>query len=388
MKYHLITYGCQMNTADSEEMAQPLKDKGFLATADPEQADVILMNTCTVREQAEHRAQSNLGRLREWKEADPKRLLIVAGCAASRWGESIKKRYPFIDLVSPATKIDHFPELVNAAMKDRWNFDLESQDAFEAPAMAMREAHVYESGNLFGDAKTAYVTIMRGCNYSCSYCIVPQVRGRESYRPMNEIVSEVRNKVDDGFKEVMLLGQTVNSYYDRPALGPSVLDFSDLLRAVDAVEGLERIRFMSPHPKHMKDHVIQAMAECDKVCRHLHLPLQSGSDRLLAAMKRLYTREQYAHIVAKLRAAMPGILVTTDIIVGYPGETEIDHRETLGFLESLQLDGLFAFKYSPRPGTVSAEAPDDVSTPVKDERLQDVLALSKRISGGKAAWAN
>lgn len=393
MKYFLITYGCQMNTADSEEMAQPLKARGLVATADIQNADIVLMNTCTVRDQAEHRAKSNLGRLREWKEADPHRILIVAGCAASRWGDSIKKRYPYIDLVAPATQIEKFPEVVAQVLKERWDWDVETKETFEEEKKRGRE-EVFtpsllpsSSFSFFGNEATAYVTIMRGCNYSCSYCIVPQVRGREIYRPMNEILSEIRDKADQGFKEAMLLGQTVNSYHDRPGLGVRPLDFADLLRAVDALEGVERIRFMSPHPKHMKDTVIQAMAESSKVCRHIHLPAQSGSSRLLTHMKRLYSREEYLGIVDRLRAAMPGILITTDIIVGFPGETEKDFQETLSFLKEVRFDGLFAFKYSSRPGTDAALLPDDVSNPEKEERLQKVLGLNKQIQLA-GTWAN
>src|SRR5690242_14414632 len=204
MKYHLITYGCQMNTADSEEMAQPLKDQGFTQTADPQQADVILMNTCTVRDQAEHRAQSNLGRLRPWKAENPDRVLIVAGCAASLWGESIKKRYPYIDLVAPATQIEKFPELVGQVLKDRWNFAKENtllsveRGAWSETPAVSPNALRSTVHDLFGNDGTAYVTIMRGCNYSCSYCIVPQVRGREVYRPLPEIIQEVCDKASRG----------------------------------------------------------------------------------------------------------------------------------------------------------------------------------------------
>jgi tRNA-2-methylthio-N6-dimethylallyladenosine synthase len=406
VKYHLITYGCQMNTADSEEMAQPLAGRGFTATARLSDADIVLMNTCTVREQAEHRADSNIGRLRKWKDADPRRILIVAGCAATRWGDSIQKKYPFIDAVSPATKIEQFPELIEAILKDRWDGQRETLLSVD-PTHDSRTPAVWrpglqtsetDKGNWFGDERTGYVTIMRGCNLNCSYCIVPQVRGREKYRPMPEILKETETKVTQGFKEIMLLGQTVNSYYYRePASSEQaseenlpdvpgsplaarrslVYDFADLLRAVNAIEGVEQIRFMSPHPRHMRDHVIGAMAECSKVSRHIHLPAQSGSDSVLERMKRLYTRAEYLDIVRKLRAAMPGLLMTTDIIVGYPGESAADFTATLELLEEVRFDGLFAFKYSPRPGTASAEFPDDIPGELKESRLQEVLARSR-----------
>ena len=384
LTYHLITYGCQMNTADSEEMAQPLIDRGFVATADPQKADVILMNTCTVRDQAEHRAQSNLGRLKGWKAEDPNRLLIVAGCAASLWGDSIKKRYPYIDLVTPATQIEKFPELVAEALKDRWNWKKETTENFGDKGAKGGNGSIITpttfttpSNDLFGDVQTAYITIMRGCNYSCSYCIVPQVRGREVYRAPEDILSEIRNKVAQGFREVMLLGQTVNSFHAR--IDDKPYDFADLLGAVNAIEGVERIRFMSPHPKYMRERAINAMRDSEKVCRHIHLPVQSGSDRMLQAMNRLYTREDYIAIVNKLRTAMPGILITTDLIVGYPGETEADFESSLSLMRDVAFDGLFAFKFSPRPGTPGGEIPDDVPDDLKETRLQQVLALNKNI---------
>jgi tRNA-2-methylthio-N6-dimethylallyladenosine synthase len=435
MRFHLITYGCQMNTADSEEMAQPLKERGFMATNDPALADVILMNTCTVRDQAEHRADSNIGRLRQWKDANPNRILIIAGCAASRWGDSIQKKYPFIDAVSPATKIEEFPDLIAKILKERWEWGSETKDSFQQfvgaelssarqggtsipsdrnPMTGRPEGGPYKSSSpsphppvapsddLFGNARTAYITIMRGCNYSCSYCIVPQVRGREKYRPMDEILAEVRAKVAQGLVEVMLLGQTVNSYYWRGSeearkqgsgpthtsspprpLAPSlVLTFADLLRAVDAIPGVEVIRFMSPHPKHMKDDLIRAMAET-KTARHIHLPLQSGSTRMLERMKRLYSREDYLTIVQKLRQAMPGLLITTDLIAGFPGETEDDFSQSLSLMELVRFDSLFAFKYSPRPGTPSADWPDDVSNDEKESRHQRILDLNQRIVNEK-----
>jgi tRNA-2-methylthio-N6-dimethylallyladenosine synthase len=391
VKYHLITYGCQMNTADSEEMAQPLAQRGFTATASLQDADIVLMNTCTVREQAEHRADSSIGRLRVWKNADPNRILIVAGCAASRWGDSIKQKYPFIDLISPATQIEQFPEAVAQVLKETWNWESETAENFRGNVVSgnaePENATTLPRYNvttpfLFGDERTAYITIMRGCNLNCSYCIVPQVRGREKYRALPEILDEIRNKVTEGRRDVMLLGQTVNSYFYRSS-DSAVVDFADLLRAVNALEGVETIRFMSPHPKHMRDRVLEAMKDCSKVARHVHLPVQSGSDPVLARMKRLYTRDEYQAIVRHLRAAIPGIAITTDVIVGYPGESPADFEKTLSLLEDVRFNGLFAFKYSPRPGTDSAEASDDVPEDVKEERLQRVLALNEDIKSSQ-----
>jgi len=404
-------------------MAQPLKDRGFLRTANVEEADIAIMNTCTVRDQAEHRAESNLGRLRPWKAANPNRILIVAGCAASRWGDSIKKKFPFIDVVSPATRISQFPETVAKVLEERWNFKTEEISDFGMRNSDFRNHLLEQNPNpksdirnpelltddWFGSDQTAYVTIMRGCNYSCSYCIVPQVRGREVYRPMPEILAEIERKTAEGYREVMLLGQTVNSYYWRqgeemtvrggggderkqqelvynssiasvsprlPVSPSAVLDFSDLLYAVQAIPTVERIRFMSPHPKHMKDRVIQAIAECSKVARHLHLPLQSGSNEMLSKMKRLYTRDEYRTIIEKLRVAVPDLKITTDIIVGYPGEGENDFQDSMNFMKEIAFNSVFAFKYSPRPGTASAPLVDDVLESVKDERLQQILTFA------------
>jgi len=383
MKYHIITYGCQMNTADAEEMAQPLAGRGFVSTEHLWDADIVLMNTCTVRDQAEHRADSNIGRLRKWKDADPHRILIIAGCAASRWGDSIRQKYPFIDLVSPATQIEQFPEAVAQVLKERWNWEAETRASFEEGKERRREEEIssslppYFTSSPFGSETTAYVTIMRGCNYSCSYCIVPQVRGREVYRPMPQILEEIRQKTTRGHKDVMLLGQTVNSYHDRDHGHP--LDFADLLQEVSAIESVEEVRFMSPHPRYMKERVIDAMKYSAKVARHVHLPAQSGSSRVLDRMQRLYTREDYLVVIKNLREAIPNILITTDIIVGFPGENDADFEQTLSLLNAVQFNGLFAFKYSPRPGTASASLENDIPSDVKEDRLQKVLALNTAI---------
>lgn len=376
-----------MNTADSEEMAQPLLNHGMVATDSLDDADVAIMNSCTVREHAEHKALSNLGRLRTWKSERPERLLIFAGCAATLWGDKLKKKYPHVDLVSPATQIEKFPEIIQEAFRIRNNGRPEQRLTEKAasgssirenlsPPSRSTDVSVHRPSNqLFGSSATAYVTIMRGCNLACSYCIVPRVRGRESYRAMPEILAEIRTKAAQGFHEVMLLGQTVNSYFWRE--DDRVNDFADLLRAVDAIEGIESIRFMSPHPKHMRQRVIDAIRECRKVARHVHLPLQSGSSRILAKMKRLYTREEYRDLVSRLRVAIPDLQLTTDVIVGYPDESAADFEETVSLLSDIGFNGLFAFKYSPRPGTDSASLDDNVTEEEKELRLQQVLALAR-----------
>src|SRR5215813_1305125 len=297
-----------MNVADSNEMGRHLKAKGLVETQDPEDASIYLVNTCTVRQHAEDRAFSEIGRLRRWKAKRGGRKVVVSGCAAERTKEYLEDRFPFIDLVVGAKSIENFNEIAGRLL-DRRATD-EDLD-YAVPAV--------------DDKVSAFVTIMRGCNYSCTYCIVPYVRGRESYHSMDQIVSEVRDRVAEGAREVTLLGQTVNSYHRDGSKGRDT-DFADLLEAVASVDGVERIRFISPHPYYMTDRVIDAMARLPQVCESLHLPVQSGSNPLLKKMLRNYTREHYLRLVDKLRTAMPGMSISTDIIVGFPGESEEDFR--------------------------------------------------------------
>ncbi len=340
MKYYVRTYGCQMNVADSNEMSRHLEARGVVATDDPDAASIVLVNTCTVRDHAEQRGMSEIGKLRRWKAKMPDRKIVVTGCAAERTKEFIERRFPHIDLVVGAKSIESFPAMVDGLLSKR-------------PA---DESFAYVTGMHDGQSgKVAnFVTIMRGCNYSCTYCIVPYVRGRESYRPMDEILDEVRERVDDGVRDVTLLGQTVNSYRRDGHRGKDT-DFAGLLEAVGGVAGVERIRFISPHPHYMTDGVIESMATVPAVCEGLHLPVQSGSNRMLRAMLRNYTREHYLDLLDKLRAAMPGIVLSTDIIVGFPGETEDDFAQTLSLVEEARFDWGFIFKYSPRQGTPAAD---------------------------------
>ncbi|MBI3550430.1 MAG: tRNA (N6-isopentenyl adenosine(37)-C2)-methylthiotransferase MiaB [Elusimicrobia bacterium] len=369
MKLYVQSFGCQMSVADGEEMSRPLLAKGFSATASLDDADAALINTCTVRQHAEDKAVSLLGRLREWKEARPERVLIVAGCAAERLGEKIQERFPFVDLVVGAKSIEEYPRLVEQALGERFDGLRENRAAWgEEPAT---------SGSV-----SAYVTIMRGCNYSCSYCIVPAVRGRELYRPMDAVVAEARRRVSEGAREIMLLGQTVNSY--RPSPG---VDFADLLRALDALDGLERVRFMSPHPYYLTDRMIDAMAASRKVCRHMHLPLQSGSNPVLQRMRRNYTIEDFERRVDRLRGAMPDVAVTTDVIVGFPGESEGDFARTLDAVRRLDPVSAYCFKFSPRPGTEAAHAEDDVTLDEKECRLRRLLEIvDARMKAHLESW--
>ncbi|MFI5347784.1 MAG: tRNA (N6-isopentenyl adenosine(37)-C2)-methylthiotransferase MiaB [Elusimicrobiota bacterium] len=362
---HVVTFGCQMSVADGGEMAAPLLARGLRAVDAPEDADAILLNTCTVRQHAEDKALSMIGRLREWKDADPGRVLIVAGCAAERLGPWIQTRFPYVDLVVGAKSIEEFPGVVESALAAKFDALKETREAFAAsPGIPVG----------WTSPVVAPVTIMRGCNYSCSYCIVPHVRGRESYRPYETVMAEIRAKAALGAREILLLGQTVNSWHARGADGRE-RRFAELLRAAAAVDGVARVRFESPHPFFLDDALIAVMAETPGTGDCVHMPVQSGSDRVLSLMRRNYTAASYLDKINKLRAAAPRIEVTTDIIVGFPSETDDDFKRTLELVERLKPASAYTFKYSPREGTESAGMPDDVPEDVKEERLARLNAL-------------
>ncbi len=348
-----------MNMADSNEMGRHLKAKGLLETKDPDEASVLLVNTCTVRQHAEDRAFSELGRLKEWKAKRTGRKIVVTGCAAERTKEYIEDRFPFVDLVVGAKSIDDFGPIAQQLLDRR---DTDEELDYAIPAI--------------DDKVAAFVTIMRGCNYSCTYCIVPYVRGREIYHPMEQILGEVRDRVMEGAREITLLGQTVNSYRS----GNDT--FGDLLDAVAKVDGVERVRFMSPHPYYMNDRVIETMASVPEVCESLHLPVQSGSDTMLKQMKRNYTRDQYLSLVSKFRRAMPQMTLSTDIIVGFPGETHSDFIETLTLIQEAQFDWGFIFKYSPREGPPAAGL-ECLPLKLIEERHQECLETIDRIAAEK-----
>src|SRR5438876_7850060 len=359
MKFYVRTYGCQMNVADSNEIGRHLKAKGLVETQDPQDASIYLVNTCTVRQHAEDRAFSEIGRLRHWKTKRPGRKIVVTGCAAERTKEYLEDRFPFLDLVVGAKSIEDFSQMA-AQLLDRRETDEELDYAMPSA----------------DDKIAAFVTIMRGCNYSCTYCIVPYVRGREIYHSMEQILGEVRDRVAEGAREITLLGQTVNSYrHDQ-------YRFEDWLRAVAESEGVDRVRFISPHPYYMTDRVIEVMATVPQVCESLHLPVQSGSNTMLKAMARNYTREQYAALIGKMRSAMPGMTLSTDIIVGFPGETEDDFRQTLSLIEEMQFAWGFIFKYSTREGTPAANL-ESFRQEVIEERHQRCLELIDRIAAAK-----
>jgi tRNA-2-methylthio-N6-dimethylallyladenosine synthase len=361
MKFYVRTYGCQMNVADSNEMGRHFKAKGLVETENPDEASIFLVNTCTVRQHAEDRAFSEIGRLKRWKSKKPGRKVVVTGCAAERTKEYLEDRFPFLDLVVGAKSIEDFSQMT-ASLLDRRDTD-EDLD-YAVPALDEKVA--------------AFVTVMRGCNYSCTYCIVPYVRGREIYHSVDQILGEVRDRVSEGAREITLLGQTVNSYrHGRHR-------FADLLEAVAGVDGVERIRFISPHPFYMTDRVIETMATVPQVCESVHLPVQSGSNSMLRAMMRNYTREQYVALAEKMHRAMPGMTLSTDVIVGFPGETEGDFQQTLSMIEEVQFDWGFIFKYSTREGTPAAKLecwPEELI----EERHQRCLELVDRIAMKKRA---
>lgn len=367
--FHIITFGCQMNEHDSERMAGVLASKGCVPARSAEDADIVILNTCSIREKAEQKFFSELGRLVHAEDGTGRqRKIAVAGCIAQQEGERILSRVPGVALVvgtSDLLKIealaDHLPPA--AGMKVQIGGD---------PEYHRRQVPAARGGSL-----KAWVPIMYGCDNFCTYCVVPFLRGRERSRPADDIVREVAALASCGFREITLLGQNVNSY--GKGMEPR-LSFPGLLVRVHEVAGIERIRFVTSHPRDLSGELIAAMRDLPKVCEALHLPVQSGSDRILAAMNRKYTNQDYRERVGKLRAAVPDITLTTDIIVGFPGETDEDHDRTMTLLRDLRFENIFAFKYSPRPHTAALRLGDQVPEPVKDERLSGVFDLQRDIT--------
>jgi tRNA-2-methylthio-N6-dimethylallyladenosine synthase len=365
-RYYVTTFGCQMNAHDSERIKGLLEELGLGEAASEEEADVLVFNTCTIREKPDTRLAAHLGQAKALKERDAERVIAVGGCYAEAQRERIFELYPFVDVAFGPGSISHLGDWLGAGGVGvaRGRFGTGEERAFAAELPLHRERRFQ-----------AWVQISMGCNSVCSYCIVPKVRGREVSRRPGEILAEVQRLAAEGVREVTLLGQNVNSF------GRDVgSDFAELLRAVDAVEGVERIRFTSPHPKDFREPVIRAMAECDAVCEHAHLPLQSGSTRILKAMRRTYSRERFVALAEKMRAAVPDLALTTDLIVGFPGETEEDFRETLEAVEEVGFDGAFTFVYSPRHGTEAAAMPEQVPAEVKRERIERLVEVVQRVA--------
>jgi len=394
-KFFIKTYGCQMNERDSEQVAHSLIARGYERVAHETEADVVLLNTCSVRDMADQKALGKMGMLGRLAKERPHVLFGFLGCMAQARGESLLKNLPHVDLVVGTQKFhrvaDYVEELVAkktarsaiAPYQNRAMDDLRFSivDTAEEPG----SQSTIRSQQLAPRQTAAFVSIMQGCNMHCTFCIVPQTRGAERSRSIAEIVGEVRELVARGVKEVTLLGQIVNLYgrHEFPKRdGKS--PFVQLLEAVNKIDGLERLRFTSPHPIGFRDDLIDAISRLPKLAEHVHLPLQSGSNRILKAMHRAYTAEKYVDLVRRIRRAREGIAITTDIIVGFPGETEEDYKQTRDLLEEIQFDNAFVFRYSPRRDTPAAEMPDQIDERIKEQRNQDLLRVvneSTRRSG-------
>jgi tRNA-2-methylthio-N6-dimethylallyladenosine synthase len=370
--YHIVTYGCQMNAHDSETLAGMLQGMGMREAADRTEADLVLFNTCCVRDNAERRALGNVTWLRQLKKDRPALKIGVCGCMVQQPGmaERILKQYPFIDLAFGTHNLHQLPSLLLAMLADHQRVvRVSDQDTLIAEGLPTRRQFDYK----------AYIPIMYGCDNYCSYCIVPYVRGHERSRAMADVLREAETLLASGVQEIMLLGQNVNSYGNG-----SAETFPRLLRELDAM-GVPRIRFMTSHPKDLSDALIEAMADCKHVCNHMHLPVQSGNDEILRAMNRRYTREAYLERVAALRAAVPGIGLSTDLIVGFPRETEAQFADTVSLVQAVGYDSAFTFVYSPREGTAAAALPGRLSAEVTSARMAALIAAVE--AGAQAAHA-
>jgi tRNA-2-methylthio-N6-dimethylallyladenosine synthase len=372
MKYLVETFGCQMNYHDSERMAGLLEQAGYERTDDDRDADVIVINTCSVREKAEEKLYTRLGEIRVLgEETGTQPVVAVAGCVAQQEGEKLlqKTNGELIDVLIGTQSLKMLPMLVkDARTSSAPGVDLNPHDDVSFPLGVARRT----------EAHKAYVTIIEGCNEFCAFCVVPYTRGNERMRPVGDILAEVRQAADTGAREVQLLGQIVN-HYQAP---DEACDFADLLARVNDVDGIERIRFASPHPRHVTPRMMQAMRDLPKVCRHLHLPVQSGSTRILQAMRRRHTREEYLELLTRLRETIPNLALSTDMIVGFPGETDEDFGLTLSLTEAARYHSMFSFKYSPRPNTLALKRmPDDVAEEEKTRRIVALQGLQKRIQG-------
>jgi tRNA-2-methylthio-N6-dimethylallyladenosine synthase len=362
--YHVTTFGCQMNEHDSERMRGMLEQLGYREAPERDGADLILFNTCSIRESADSRFLAHLGQAKRLKSEDPSRVVGVGGCWAQSVKDEVFQRFPFVDVAFGPGQIHRLAEFLTTD-------SIGAQGFFEFEGFAghlpMKRAREHQ----------AWLQISQGCNCVCSYCIVPSTRGREVSRPASELLAEVNRLAADGVREVTLLGQNVNSY-GRDLRAGGGLSFAELLRAVDAVPGIDRIRYTSPHPKDMREDVILAHAECEAVCEHIHLPLQSGSDTVLKRMRRTYNRRRYDDRVALIREHVPDCALTTDIIVGFPGETDEDFERTLEVVDEVGYDGAFTFVFSPRRGTEAATLDGRVPHPVKRERMERLVELVQR----------
>ncbi|MHB8708620.1 MAG: tRNA (N6-isopentenyl adenosine(37)-C2)-methylthiotransferase MiaB [Desulfuromonadales bacterium] len=373
--FYLETFGCQMNVVDSERIVGLLGGIGYRQVEQAREAHLLLLNTCAVRDKAVRKAYGHLGRFKPLKDADPSLIIGLGGCVAQQEGEQLLKEFPYLDLVFGTHNVHRLPELIN---------EIEVRRGKTAAIDFLdRETRLQLFPNRIGsEAVSRFVTVMQGCDNFCSFCVVPIVRGREISRPSFDILDEVRDLAAQGVREITLIGQNVNSYGVGVA---GEMNFAGLLRQVAAVEGIARIRFTTSHPKDLCDELIACFGEIDALCKHLHLPVQSGSDAILKGMNRGYSRAHYLELVGKLRAACPEIRLTTDIIVGFPGETEADFNDTMTLLEEVRYAEIYSFLFSPRRGTAAAELADETPANVKQQRFERMLMLQNEI--GKQAWA-
>jgi tRNA-2-methylthio-N6-dimethylallyladenosine synthase len=385
-----------MNVHDSEKIAGIFLEKGYQQADGLYEADVVVLNTCSIREKAEQKFYSELGRLKKAKKNNPLLKVAVAGCIAQQEGNKLFKRFPYVDFVFGPNNIDHLPSWINDRSDNsklrRTNLDIESQDqvmptyvpsqrtALEAQTIAINDNPGYYTKLLpmkrEGQVR-AWVSIMYGCDNFCAYCIVPYTRGRERSRPINDICDEVKLLSDSGYKEITLLGQNVNSYGKK---SHEHMDFTDLLYKIHEIDGIQRIRFVTSHPRDFSKKLIVAMKDLPKICEHLHIPIQAGSDKILEVMNRGYTYKEYKEKIDLIRTVVPDIAITTDIIVGFPGETEEDFQLTMNALSEIEYDGIFAFKYSKRPGTGAIKLLDHVDEKTKSERLDKILEFQEGIT--------
>ena len=368
-KLYISTIGCQMNVYDSEKIVSDLALHGYEKTETIESADLVVLNTCTIREKAEQKAFSFLGRLTKLKQNKSHLIVAVGGCVAQQEGEKLVKRAPVVDIVFGTHAIDRLPEHIKQIENQRNR------------VIDVKMSEIIHENDLYKKVRdnediTAFVTIMQGCENFCTYCVVPYVRGKEMSRQPEHIVEEIKRLVDEGVREITLLGQNVNSY----GIKQGFCSFSQLLERINIIDGLSRIRFTTSHPKDLSAELMNAFTSCEKLCNHIHLPVQSGADRILKLMNRRYNRDDYLGKVDRLRKIQPDISISTDIIVGFPGETSEDFMQTLDLIRKVEYDSLFAFKYSDRPAVPARHFSGKVSEHEKTVRLQQVLALQEEIT--------
>ncbi len=369
--FYLETFGCQMNVVDSERIVSLLDGIGYSQVEDPKQATLILMNTCSIRDKAVRKAYGHLGRFKPLKEKNPSLIIGLGGCIAQQeGGESLFDTFPYLDLVFGTHNVHRLPELVQKVEQDRVRCE-------ETEFLDMETRLRLFPSRTGDETVSRFVTVMQGCDNFCSYCVVPYVRGREISRPSQEILAEVEDLAAQGVREVTLIGQNVNSYGTQQS---GEISFPELLTRVDAVEGIKRIRFTTSHPKDISPELVACFGTLPKLCKHLHLPVQSGSSSILQAMNRGYSREQYLKLVTQLRATCPDIRLTTDIIVGFPGETEEDFAATMSLLEQVRYAEIYSFLFSPRQGTGAAKLVDETPATVKSERFDRMLKLQDEIT--------